>query len=103
MRSLYFEAFPQKDARRVETKGWLFSIADFEKRVVPELKRHVLEKLLERDPMLVSALPGYVKAVKTRSRPHNLFDQHRPAEFPTLLKRLVDRNIFEPMEFLRVA
>jgi hypothetical protein len=94
---LYCSAFPLEGQRQLNTKGWLFSLVDFSRRTVPDVNRETLERLLQRMPDLVTGLPGFARGRVAR---RGLLEEDRPTEFPSLLRRLFDRNIFEPVEFV---
>lgn len=106
LRALYRFAFDQDDNDRVASKGRFFAFADFGRHQGGvDLNDDVLRWLVDEVPDVVKALHGFVEEPPTREGPVDFTDwvPIRDHTFPLLLRRLVDRRIFEKHEFVRAA
>jgi hypothetical protein len=107
LRALYRLAFDREDDRRVASKGRFFAFANFGRRQGGvELNEDVLHWLAREIPNVVMALNGFVEAKPTVEGEVDLMSDWvvvRGHTFPLLLRRLVDRRIFQEHEFVRAA
>jgi len=97
VKSFMRRAFPPQLMKHSRLKNKLYVIGNFNERTTPSLKREIKMHFLDKEPVLIQALPEHLQPDKQKT-----FGKRFEPSFSPKLDSLIDRHVFSQFEFLSI-